>query len=351
MLETFLYRILGYTEVWSYTAGMDYTNPQDPKLIGWKGNSTNGTIRGVLKRISILKKVEDCPSVENSYAWYEPNKSDPVDFKHIKFELTKGLYPNPICCKVIHPKDAQNKIMNGLEIAFKSSSRNYKSMKVLISDKVSSSVFEQHNTNVLGDKILSPQNENGYNHFKVKVFQEIHLENDPNYPCIDYKYPGEFHKCLESEFLNENMKILNCTAPWMTDDEELWCKGNLTLNSRQKISQWGRFVADVNVGEEPHGKCSVPCKTTNYYVNEFGYKEDSEYKGVIIIFDKFVKKTISELQIGPRTLVTRFGGIIGVGKNLLWVVIFAISAIGFCSGGKNRGDKNIYEEDVETFKP
>ena len=37
-------------------------------------------------------------------------------------------------------------------------------------------------------------------------------------------------------------------------------------------------------------------------------------------------------------------GIFGVGKNL-----FAISAIGFCYGGKKRGNKNVNEEDVDNF--
>ena len=35
-----------------------------------------------------------------------------------------------------------------------------------------------------------------------------------------------------------------------------------------------------------------------------------------------VENTISEYQIGPKTLATRVGGIIGVGKNLLWILIF-----------------------------
>ena len=64
-------------------------------------------------------------------------------------------------------------------------------------------------------------------------------------------------------------------------------------------------------------------------------------KGIIIIFDNLVEKTISELQIGPRTLVTRFGGIIGVGKNLMWVIIFAISGLGFCSSKAKRDKGNI----------
>ena len=67
-------------------------------------------------------------------------------------------------------------------------------------------------------------------------------------------------------------------------------------------------------------------------------------KGIIIIFDNLVEKTISELQIGARTLVTRFGGIIGVGKNLVWVIIFTLSSLGFCFSKTKREKVNIEVE-------
>ena len=38
-----------------------------------------------------------------------------------------------------------------------------------------------------------------------------------------------------------------------------------------------------------------------------------------------IEETISTLQIGTKTLATRVGGIIGVGKNLFWVLIFFVS--------------------------
>ena len=63
-----------------------------------------------------------------------------------------------------------------------------------------------------------------------------------------------------------------------------------------------------------------------------------------ISFGKVVEKTVSELQINTRTLITRFGGIIGVGKNLLWIIILGISGIGFCSKKvcrTNREDTDI----------
>ena len=64
-----------------------------------------------------------------------------------------------------------------------------------------------------------------------------------------------------------------------------------------------------------------------------------------ISFGKVIEKTVSELQINTRTLITRFGGIIGVGKNLLWIIILGISGIGFCSKKVCRTNKE--DTDIE----
>ena len=52
---------------------------------------------------------------------------------------------------------------------------------------------------------------------------------------------------------------------------------------------------------------------------------------VILIFDKRVKTFKSLLQIDFRTLISKYGGIIGLCKNLLWLVILTSAAFAFCS--------------------
>ena len=42
---------------------------------------------------------------------------------------------------------------------------------------------------------------------------------------------------------------------------------------------------------------------------------------MFINFDTEVDQTQSELTIEPMTLLTRIGGIVGVGKEFLWIII------------------------------
>ena len=67
-----------------------------------------------------------------------------------------------------------------------------------------------------------------------------------------------------------------------------------------------------------------------YKVDQIGTNiiTSSDQYGVYMVFEGVVENTISEYQIGPKTLATRVGGIIGVGKNLLWILIFALTSLG-----------------------
>ena len=176
------------------------------KPMGWAGNRTGMSSKKVLEKISVVKSIDDCLSFKNSYVWYKPKNTNLEDtgFELMKFELTRGLYPNPTCCKVIDPVASKNYVINGFSISFNGSNKQYKSFKIIVSDKISSSVFKQHNTNVLGDEILTPKDENGFFHYRIKIAQEIHLEDDPNYSCINYITSGNFHQCLENEIIKEH---------------------------------------------------------------------------------------------------------------------------------------------------
>ena len=58
-----------------------------------------------------------------------------------------------------------------------------------------------------------------------------------------------------------------------------------------------------------------------------GFLDSKEGSGIYVDVENVVEETISSLQIGAKTLTTRVGGIIGVGKNLFWILAFLFSYI------------------------
>ena len=59
-----------------------------------------------------------------------------------------------------------------------------------------------------------------------------------------------------------------------------------------------------------------------------GSVQTANLSGVYIDFENTVEEKRTEYQISFMTLVTRFGGVIGVWKNILWVIIFTITSSG-----------------------
>ena len=207
--------------------------------------------------------------------------------------------------------------------------------------------FSFHKTKILGDKIVTKPDLHGFLSYKIEIKEEIHLEDDPNYKCIDYNIAGDYHKCLEKVVMSNTFNYMNCTPPWMTEDKDLWCKGRLKLKSESSLMDYATYIDEVLLSDADPGQCLTPCKTKKYFSTEIGIKEFGDSDGVTMYFDKEVEITKTELQINSKTLITRFGGIIGVSKNLLWIVIFGFSAIGFIS---NKMSKKTNPEVGEALK-
>ena len=47
--------------------------------------------------------------------------------------------------------------------------------------------------------------------------------------------------------------------------------------------------------------------------------------GLVVTFDDQVEESVISFQIGAKTLVTRVGGIIGVGKELFWILTLSFT--------------------------
>ena len=59
----------------------------------------------------------------------------------------------------------------------------------------------------------------------------------------------------------------------------------------------------------------------SYSVRRSGFDARTDRYGLFVNFDADVKLTISHLNVKFLTLLTRIGGIIGVGKEFLWLTV------------------------------
>ena len=306
---------------------------------GWDANQTD-SVQNVSSSISLLKSVKDCPDF--GIVFYKPQEDDYEDagVEDLEFVLTRAMFPYHLCCRVKTPEAARKYPMAGMEISF--SNKSYESITLLVTDKVSHTIFEQHNSKALGDDLRSPRNALGINSYKLKIRREISLESDPHSNCYDYKEAGDYDKCLEAEIIRQMSYFANCTPPWMTENEGLWCRqehaqGLMNIDPRYFLG----FMNDISSGQVDHGKCAAPCRQYSYFSTGLGFMESMGSSGVNIFFDKIIDDTVTEFKIDSVTLLTRFGGIIGLTKNLLWIVLLFMTLAGyFVSSPKGTKKRN-----------
>ena len=340
----------GYPDTFHYHVGItaNDTEVHDPEMqmFLWSGNGQEN-VEEIVMNSSVFKTTEDCPAMQ---VWW--NENNEFVYEYLQFTITRAIFPNHRCCRAKPSENVKNNIINGLEIYYekgKIKNKRLQSIKLLLFSEKTYSVFRQNTQTMFGDGLTASLGSGGENLYKVEIKQEIYREEDPQYPCIDYKLPGEFDRCLEEENIRLTSKTLNCTPPWMTDMKELWCGENL-LESEETASRTYFLFEDILMGLTDSKQCSVPCTKTNFYVNKIGFERKTSKEGIILVFENKIEKRISELQIGPKTLLTRIGGIIGVGKNLLWLLVFFFTSVGsLLTLGRKKCNKEFASSTASTI--
>ena len=311
----------GYRGMYDYFLGR---RGWDYKHIGWIGNKSED-VKLVSLNISSLKSVDDCPPTGHhffSHSKFINNKSTKSEL--IYFNQTKVLYPNHICCKVNPPELSKSYPLKQINLVLNKS----QGFSVFMADKLTASYFNLHQATMIGDKIVSGKT-GEYFSYKVQILEDEKLEDDANYQCIDYKMAGEYAACIENEIVKKTLKFLNCTPPWMTDNEDVWCRGINTLETQSESESYYTFLEDLSVSGEQVEECSVPCKTKTFHVTQIDVdKEDREWKGIYLYFEKNVKISKASFNMDLETMYSTIGGIMGTSRSFVWLIVLLMSAGG-----------------------
>ena len=148
-------------------------------------------------------------------------------------------------------------------------------------------------------------------------------------------------QCLDDELISQALKIMNCSPPYLTNKKQFWCNEDI-----ERTDSVLRFLWKLGGGILDDGKCFPPCQKTKYerifspnfsvyktHINkryeiiERGFDGNSETYGMKIYFINDVQVTRSHLTIEPLTLMSRIGGIIGVGQALAWIILLCYDKI------------------------
>ena len=241
-------------------------------LHGWSGNQSDVSIEKILQDISVMKTEEDCPSAKVKF-----EEKGKIIKSKLSLILTRPMYPHGRCCKIKLPNRGPSSVLHQIYFRIflsKYTNKKIKRFKMFLSDPVTASPFQDNK--MVGGSLqtesisLGPKGDIGYTIYKVKVHEEIQLEDNPSYRCRSYNSAGQFDSCLEQEFTRQSLSLLQCVPPWLTENQTRWCRNKINVSS-QKSEEIKFFLEKLSFGKAQIGDCLSPCRTTWYEVNIYPY--------------------------------------------------------------------------------
>ena len=73
--------------------------------------------------------------------------------------------------------------------------------------------------------------------------------------CVSFVF-----QCLDDEYLSQALKVMNCSPPYLTNKQQLWCNKNIDI----KDMNVQNFLWKLGGGVLDDGNCLPPCKKTKY---------------------------------------------------------------------------------------
>ena len=81
-----------------------------------------------------------------------------------------------------------------------------------------------------------------------------------------------FFAVIQKILNRETEQYLDCVPPWLTSDKTKWCRGE---NKPEKFEEFFKMVNEIAFAQRNTDSCPVPCKTTQFYVNDIGFVNSS----------------------------------------------------------------------------
>ena len=168
--------------------------------------------------------------------------------------LTRPIYPNGRCCRTIQPELARKYPLYEL-------TSNQTGYRMFLYDSRHFSILRKSFVDFEGEHIENKgrHQEGGFEKYRVQFTEETHLEGDPMHECTDYALAPDYDQCLETEYVGQTLRLLNCTPPWLTERRDLWCPARLSL-SDQQADRVDLHFDKILDGKAPRGNCFQPCK-------------------------------------------------------------------------------------------
>ena len=146
----------------------------------------------------IIRSPEDCPKLRAKVEDEENNQYDVFAL----YNITKPASPHGQCCKASFPKAKVNsrllKIYFEKKVENDSSLPSVKGFQLFITSNAKGHYSKLNSFNTNGIYMKTYAKESGYKVYKIKINQEINLEEDPKSHCKNFEDRNGYEKVYKT---------------------------------------------------------------------------------------------------------------------------------------------------------
>ena len=306
-----------------YWKGISVRNRE--KFVGWNGDKHyNKSSHEILEEVLLFpKKSHGLLRYAKYFQGVDDSKDAKVTFRMLISPLGR--------CMVISPPSQENSghfkpdtlrmvFSNAIVDHLKFSSAK---LRVFFMDNVNSPKYNPDNMEMVGDQIEIGPGKNTFS-FRTRISRSEHVKGDPLFDCTIYTEDNSFEDCIKKFSKETFEKEIGCQPPPFADDIHNICNQKFNFSPYETCVIEKRM--DHIVSTNLRSNCQVPCTKTTYTTRL--KSKTPFYSGIriIIMFDQKVDVARSRFSINSLTLLTRLGGLIGVGRTLLWILVSLLGA-------------------------
>ena len=302
--------------------------PQERKLLayfGWTGNS-NKSGKALMNEIM---KMKDGSFVKGAEFIVKRDRTDFYTTEPDRVQLSRAYFPFGKCLE-FKKKVSKGSIIN-FDLVLNSSTRmdkGYNKYRIVLRDPSTKfPIFPLPLEFRTPEILIDHHRPNSI--FKIQVYKTVHEETDRSLECTNYKKNFTYEDCVYDEFTKEIRKNLQCSPPWLADENSTMCEG--ILNISEEVVIRCKMLMDSVIRRAKISGCKRDCEMIGYKSSyAFEAEDDGDNQEGILYsirleFEETMTVTSSVFSIGGLTFLTRIGGNIGFGRTVFWLFMATLA--------------------------
>ena len=193
-------------------------------------------------------------------------------------------------------------------------------------DNRNSPKFNPDDMEMVGNQIEIELGHSVISLFRTRISRFEHVTGDPRFDCTVYTRDNSYEDCIRRDLKETFQNIIECQPPPFAYDLNNTCDQKLNLSHGKLVDIDSMFRHLYWKDFRSH--CKTPCSKSKYTTRLSSTNKIPFPKTIInIIFDQKLDVARSRFSINGNTFLMKLGGLIGVGRTLLWILVSLLGAV------------------------